>query len=321
MTWVAWRLQRTESLITVGIIALIACLLVPTGIEIAHAYHRDGLSSCVMVNVSPTCAQEVGDFTSRWGYLGNIVTLFTLVPGIFGVLLAAPFVLDLENGTYRLAWTQSITRRRWLAGKIGIAIPVALVAALALTLLMTWWRAPFVDLNGRLESQSFDFEGTVVLGYALFALGLAAAIGAVWRRAVPALIVAFGGYFAARIFVDAWLRQHLASASAVTWAASKLGPNLSHAWVLSEGPSTKAGRFIGAHLAGGGGSVHIAVPRCVPVGPQISACHNPLGSYIHAVYIPASRFWALQGVETALFGGLALLLLAFAAWWAHERIA
>ena len=254
MTWVAWRLQRTETLIAAGMLALIACLLVPTGIEIANAYHQDGVASCVAVNLSPTCAQAIGDFTSHYGYLSNLVTLFTLVPGIIGVLLAAPFVLDLEHGTYRLAWTQSITRRRWLAGKLGIAVPVALVAALVLTLLMTWWRAPFVHLNGRLEGQSFDFEGTVVFGYTLFALGLSAAVGAVWRKAVPALIVAFGGYFAARILVDGWLRQHLISPSSITWAASKLGPNLSHAWVLNEGSSTKAGKFIGAHFGGGPGT-------------------------------------------------------------------
>jgi hypothetical protein len=40
-----------------------------------------------------------------------------------------------------------------------------------------------------------------------------------------------------------------------------------------------------------------------------------------AVYHPASHFWPLQLIETALFGGLALALLAFAAWWIHERTA
>ncbi len=42
---------------------------------------------------------------------------------------------------------------------------------------------------------------------------------------------------------------------------------------------------------------------------------------MHTVFQPASRFWELQGIETALFGGTALLLIAFAAWWTHERTA
>jgi hypothetical protein len=40
---------------------------------------------------------------------------------------------------------------------------------------------------------------------------------------------------------------------------------------------------------------------------------------MQAVYHPASRFWALQGIETALFAGTGLLLLAFAAWWTYSR--
>ena len=117
------------------------------------------------------------------------------------------FVLELENGTYRLAWTQSITRRRWIATKLAAAIAVALLAALAMTLLITWWRTPLVHLQGRMDNSVFDFEGTVAAGYVLFALGLALAVGAVWRRTVPALVVAFVGYLASRIFVDTWLRQ------------------------------------------------------------------------------------------------------------------
>ncbi len=42
---------------------------------------------------------------------------------------------------------------------------------------------------------------------------------------------------------------------------------------------------------------------------------------MHAVYEPASRFWLLQGIETALFGGIALVLILFAAWWTHQRTA
>jgi hypothetical protein len=41
--------------------------------------------------------------------------------------------------------------------------------------------------------------------------------------------------------------------------------------------------------------------------------------YFHAVYQPASRFWLFQGIETALFGGSALALILFAAWWVHRR--
>jgi hypothetical protein len=42
-------------------------------------------------------------------------------------------------------------------------------------------------------------------------------------------------------------------------------------------------------------------------------------AYDHVVYQPAGRFWALQGIETAIFAGSALALIALAAWSIHQR--
>jgi hypothetical protein len=35
---------------------------------------------------------------------------------------------------------------------------------------------------------------------------------------------------------------------------------------------------------------------------------------------PASRFWLFQGIESAIFFGLAAGLLALTYWWIRERI-
>jgi hypothetical protein len=285
MIWVGWRQQRTETLIAAGMLVLLAALLVPTGIQMASAYNHDGLLACLGPSGADGCGQAIQAFQTRFEQLGNFIAWFTLIPGLIGVLLATPFILELEQGTYRLDWTQSISRRRWIVGKIGLAIGAALLIALAFTLLVTWWRTPFVHIQGRMENSVFDSEGIVVFGYTLFALGLAAAVGAVWRRAVPALVVAFIGYFAARLFVDTWLRQRLVSPVHGIWTG-RAPTNLNHAWVLSEQ-------------------------------------HNIIQGVDHAdvVYHPASHFWPLQTIETAIFGGIALALILFAAWWTHRRSA
>ena len=302
MIWVGWRQQRTETVIAVAILALLAAVLVPTGLQMASAYHHDGLSACSAGGVSAGCDQAVGAFLSRFSQIGNVISWLTLVPGIIGVLLAAPLLVQLEHGTYRLDWTQSITRGRWVAGKLGLAIAAALVAALAFILLITWWRGPMVHLQGRMENSVFDSEGIVAIGYTLFALGLAAAIGSVWRRAVPALVVGFVGYFAARLFVDTWLRQRLIDPLTTTWTDNGREPSaLRHAWILSEHPVGVSGN-------------RFAVPS-----PKEALAAGP--AKFVAVYHPPSHFWPLQLIETALFGGVALALLAFAAWWIHERTA
>lgn len=314
MIWVGWRQQRTEAVIAAAILTALALLLVPTGLQIASAYHHDGLSACLGQNASQSCIGAIDSFTSRFEQLDHMMAWMTLLPGLVGALLAAPFVLALENGSYRLDWTQSITRGRWIAGKLTLALAAAVLVSLAYVALFTWWRAPLVHVRGRMENGVFDSEGVVVFGYTFFALGLALAVGVVWRRAVAALVVAFLGYFAVRVFVDTWLRQRLTPPAGLTWPGDRPDPpSLSHAWVISEGPSDRLG-----HIAAGPVPVH-------PCGPAVGGLKSCLAqhgaNYTHAIYEPASRFWSMQAVEFGLFAGVALVLIGFAAWWTHARTA
>jgi hypothetical protein len=303
MIWLGWRQQRTETLIAAAILAVLAAVLIPTGIQIASAYHHDGIASC-SGPFQPGCDNAIAAFLQRFDGIGGLINWVTLLPGVVGVLLAASFVTQLENGTYRLDWTQSITRRRWVAGKLGLLVGTALLIAIVLTLLITWWRAPFVHLQGRVNNSNYDSEGTVVAAYTLFALGLTLAIGAVWRRGVPSLVVGFAGYFAARLFVDTWLRQRLIDPLTATWPARSRGPDLNRDWVLSEYPTDAHGHALTGvcQKAGGGTTCHVEAQVGEPTG------------FMHAVYHPNSHFWALQGIETAMFGVAAVALIAFAAW-------
>jgi ABC-type transport system involved in multi-copper enzyme maturation permease subunit len=306
VTWVSWRLQRTETLVALGILALLAVFLVPTGIQMANAYHQDGLAACVSAPPGPICGQKLGAFEQRFQSLVDLANWFTLVPGLIGVLLAAPFILDLENGTYRLAWTQSITRGRWLLGKLASPVMAAALAAGVLILLFTWWRAPNVHINGRLDTGNYDTTGTVVIGYTLFALALALALGAVWRRAAVSLTVAFVGYFAARLFVDFSLRDHLVTPLKATYRGAQEPSFLSNAHVMSMNATIHGQRI----MSGGGDFLggHVKV--------GVSEMSNAV---FHVVYQPESHFWPLQLTETGLFVGLAAILILFAAWWTRER--
>lgn len=319
MIWVSWRQQRTETLIAVGVLGLLAALLVPTGLHMISVYDHDGLSVCAIASGSE-CNQAITAFSQRFEHLGGVFSWFNLIPGLIGVLLAAPFIQELESGTCQLAWTQSITRRRWLAGKLGVTVTAALLAALAMTVLMTWWRSPLDQLHGRMERNVFDFEGTVPFAYIVFALGLALATGAIWRRTVPAVIAGFAGYAAARIFVQTLLRQRYETPLTSTWPGAeglRGGPNLDHAWVLSLRPSDKLGHPVQLSLG-----VLQSCSRAITGNeraPDFSCLARHGAGYNHAVYQPASRFWLFQGIETALFGGVAIALILFAAWWVHER--
>lgn len=308
MTWLGWRQQRTETLIALGIIGLLAALLIPTGLSMSSAFDHDGLAGCLSAGHSQSCGESINAFTARFNSLGSMIAWLTLIPGLIGVLLAAPFVLSLEHGTYRLDWTQSVPRRRWIVTKLCLSVATGLVAAAVLTLMFTWWREPLVEIHGRMAPAYYDSEGTVDFAYTLFALALATAVGAVWRRVVPALTVALVSYIGVRVFVDAWLRQRLVSPRTAIWSVNGRAPNLDRAWILEQFPANRHGVHIPffSCQAGAGGACHLGTLR-----------HG----FIHAVYQPASHFWSLQVIETAIFAGTAVALLVFAGWWTRNRLA
>jgi hypothetical protein len=311
VTWLSWRQQRTETIVTAALLALLAVVFVPEGIHVADLFAQQHVARCIN-SQTQACSFVLGNFTVSAGALQGLFASgwFNLVPGLIGVALAVPLLHEIENGTVRLAWTQSVTRRHWLASKLGFAIGTVLLAAGCFTLLFTWYQQPFDRAFGRWDH--FDFEWIAPFGYTLFALGLALAIGVLLRRSAAALVVAFGLYVAGRVFVESWLRKRFVTPLSATFTQSSAGPNLRHAWVISEFPSDKAGRpFVGTPGV---------FQNCGKVGPAgfkrlDQACMARHGAgFTHAVYQPASRFWEFQGIETALFGGVALILIAFAAW-------
>ncbi|WP_326690826.1 MULTISPECIES: ABC transporter permease [unclassified Streptomyces] len=128
-------------------------------------------------------------------------------------VLAVPFLVaawagatligrELETGTARLAWTQSVSPARWLANKL--AVPAALIAVgtgLPAGLHHLAWSAG----RGRIgtakswyDPTTFYTGGPTIVALALVGLAAGALAGLAWRRAMPALItsvVATAGVF------------------------------------------------------------------------------------------------------------------------------
>jgi hypothetical protein len=318
MIWLSWRQQRTETVITAAVLAVLAALLVPAGIHLASLFDHQGIANCIG-RQTEACNQAIQNFGGRVGFVRGLVSggWLNLAPGLIGVALAAPLVLDLEAGTIRLAWTQSVSRSRWLGTKLAVTLVTAVAAGGVFSLLFSFYDRPLDRVYGPFDN--FGFEGVVPLAYVLFALALALAVGVLWRRTAPAVIVGFAAYVGARLFVQSWLRQRFVRPLTATWGPHATGPRLDRAWVLLQVPSDKAGRPFT-----GNAQVLQSCSRNLGKGikgldPHCLMQHG--AGYNHAVYQPASRFWEFQGIETALFGGAALVLLAFAAWWLQRRAA
>jgi hypothetical protein len=245
----------------------------------------------------------------------NLAVWFNLVPVVLGALLAAPFVAEFERGTFRFAWTQSITRNRWLAARLALIVAAALAASLLLTLLLAWWRGPLDDVNGRMPD-GFSLEGVVPIAYTLFAVALVLAIGVVMRRTAAAVGLALVVFFAVRVTLENWARPRYAEKIKESWVGGS-ERDLHDAWVFRNGGELR--------LADGQPPDPAVVAACAGEGSGKTfdaAClaEHDIVSYTHAVYHPASRFWLFQGIEAGIFTAFTVALIAFSLWWIRKRI-
>jgi hypothetical protein len=317
MTWLVWRLHRTQLYIAAALLAALTILLLVTGLQMASQYHS-ALAAC---GTSHSCATLASTLFLGSHAVGFLVIMTLGVPALFGLFWGAPLVAsELETGTSQFAWMQSVTRKRWLAVTAGEMLLAAAAWGGAVSALVTWWSGPDNALQlDQFKPGRFDIMGIVPVGYALFAMALGLCAGALLRRSVPALAVTLAGFIVVRAVVTIWLRPHYMSAITVTYKLfSGYTPTGSY-WQLAQGIRYPSGGLVPA--ANG------AAVDGIPVGSLPSACAaaasgvRPTASCRQALaafhgfitYQPARRYWAFQGIEFGIFAALAAVLIAVTA--------
>jgi hypothetical protein len=347
MIWLVWRQHRQQALFALLGLAALAAFMVPTGIQMRDAFTKAGLDDCLsatarieFVQVGPNpdqasdqarrCHELAGQFANRFERLGTVEVLLWLLPLLVGLFWGAPLVArEVEHGTHRLVWTQGVSRRRWALVKFGLVGGGVVLVAACYALLVTWWRAPLNQATGqRFLEPTFDQEGLVPVGYALFAVALGVFAGVLTRKTLPAMAITLVGFLAARLPVGLLARpRFLAPLERTFPVAGTTAPNqLSGDWVLEAGVYDARGtlRSGGASGATFGDSVQAVcgTPPGAPPDPLLEQCLASFGpgAYNQELIHPADRFWLFQTIETALFVALAVLLLLAAIHWIRRRI-
>jgi hypothetical protein len=339
--WLSWRQLRIQAAAAAGTVAVAAVVLAVTGPRLAD----------LTGNVFDQLTRA-----DRFLYFAGIVAV-AAAPALLGAFWGAPLVArELEGGTHRLVWTQSVTRGRWLATRLGLALLAAAVAMGVLTLAVTWWSAPLDGvqsethgaLPARLTPVAFGMRGIVPVAYGVFAVALGVAVGAVLRRSLAAMAITLAVYVFVQIAVPAWVRPELIPPvrETVTLGAGTLdgislrgdGPDAvttitAHTadpedWVLSNRTVDPSGRVVDGLPSW---FAQCLPPPPAPAGPAraapgtgaLMACLDRLsaeGYRQQLVYQPASRFWALQWAETGVFLALSGLLAWLSLWWVRRRL-
>ncbi|MER7727826.1 ABC transporter permease [Streptomyces sp. NPDC096323] len=239
--------------------------------------------------------------TSAETFLADGGTTLLLLAGLIGVFVAGPLIArELENGTFRFVWAQSVSPAQWLASRI--ALPAVLVTA-GTTVLVLVYRWGLSDLRnnahanglGWPEAGVFPALGPIAVAYALLAVAVGALCAVLVRRTLLAMSLtalvlgtAMNGFGHRRY--ELWPTARL------------LGRGIlpRDAWRIESGMLTPSGKEIYWQDCWDSGHY---------LPDDISSCMRDQGGVTHFTdYHPASHFWPLQLVETGI-----LLVLAAAA--------
>jgi hypothetical protein len=323
MTWLVWRQHRNQAYLAAAALAAFAVLLLITGRQMASQY-QSALTSC---GASHSCGNLANTLTLGNPVLSLLVTLTVVVPCLLGVFWGGPLVArEFETGTSQFAWMQSITRGRWLTVKVGWALLAAAAWGGAVSALVTWWSSPANALNQQnFQPGQFDIQGIVPVGYAVFAVALGIAAGALLRRTLPAMAITIGVFTFLRLVIGQDLRSHYMTAVTII---NKFGhhigtPPTGSYWQISRGLVGPHGQLLSTPSLGGGVSINGVPLSEIPSGCRPFAFQDPakMASCLaghgyrgfFTTYQPASRYWAFQGIETGIFVLLAAALIAVTA--------
>ena len=344
----AWTRFRTQALVGAGVLAIAGAVLLVTGIQLNHAYYV----AVAVCKQQGNCGHMFTYTFPSQGYLNAASSLATLglaVPVLIGMFWGAPLAArEFETGTFRLAWTQGVTRTRWLAAKLAIAGAAAIAAGELFALMVHWWASPIHKANpGYTEFTAGSFHtGIAPAGYAAFAFALGVTAGLLIRHTLPAMAVTLAVYTAVIIAFPAWVRPHLIppvqATSTLTLAAITNMPAVGasdghlflvpgsaaappHAWVISSGQLTAPDGRASSSEPAGPCADPASRPGAGPVPPSPAAA-QACNDYIEGLHLrqtvtyqPASRYWAFQWVETAIYLALALALAGFSFWWINRN--
>ena len=195
----SWRQFRTQAIIGAAGLVVLGIVLLATGPHLVSIYDT-ALAQCrASGGASSDCNNPVLSTDSKLQVLAAALVL--IVPVLIGMFWGAPLIArELETGTFRLAWTQSVSRMRWLLVKLGLVGLASAAAAGLLSLMVTWWYSPIDKVNqNRFGTAAFGLHGFVPAGYALFAFALGATTGLLFRRTLPAMAVTLVGFVVARM--------------------------------------------------------------------------------------------------------------------------
>jgi ABC-type transport system involved in multi-copper enzyme maturation permease subunit len=301
MIWFTWRQQRWQ--LICGAVLLVAGLV---ALPLIHAGIADYISAGNRADCVQPGATACGGSTSGFPYydtLKNLEYAFLALPLVIGVFWAAPSLArELESGTYMLALTQSVGRKRWLFTKLAVGLLPALVLVGVLQLLLAWCVAA-AGRFGPLTEGAFKFVnygsvGVVSLAYTIFMFGLGMLVGLLAKRTVTAMALTMAGFLVVRLTLESVRASFLPPRTALSafGATGNAGPQGSLDLFLESGLVKTDGEHVASTFN-----------ACYNVEDSAKCLQQAGFTGTYTNYLSGSLdYWPLQLIESGLLVVLAV---------------
>jgi hypothetical protein len=334
MIWLSWRQFRVQAFVALLASLLAAACLVYLGLDIRDA-HDAYRARC---RTEGECAEAAAQFRSAYhSTLLFLAAGSALLPAVLGAFWGAPLVArELEAGTHRLVWNQSVTRRRWLLTRLLVVGLAAMAVSGAASALLTWAAAPFDQVvEERFSALVFGARHIVPVGYAALAVVLGTVVGLLLRRTLPAMALTLVATLGLLILVPNVVRPHLMTPETATLPMTTQAINEARSLGSITGGATIGGLTVpgapGAWIshtsplrtADGASLSESAFNECLDDPPETgtggtfgdtAACLGELDLHVVVSYHPEDRYWPFQWMETALYLAVTASLTGLGLW-------
>jgi hypothetical protein len=316
LVWLTWRQHRSAITASVILAGILTGWMLYLAERIATINTQCGNAVC------PPDSPQTPDLTGQFGLLpvtSDLATAVVIMPLLIGVFLGAPLLArEHEQRTLLLAWSQDITPQRWLWSKITLlgGLVAALTAAVAAASDHLAHVYSIASDGGLFFVPMFLVTGMVPLVLSVVWFVISAAVGAAFRRTLPAVfasVVAFFGLF----FVVRW--RYPTFVTPLT-ALVPIGDNQPQQGPLDQNALMING--LGGQLVDGSGRplTHDALSAICPrQGLRINGgclAQNHVSIFVY--YQPGSRIPEFHAILDCGYLGLGIVAIAII-WWLVRR--
>ncbi|MFI5928361.1 hypothetical protein ACIA3K_20680 [Micromonospora sp. NPDC051543] len=337
MIWMTWRQFRMPALATGTLLLVLLGALTLTWAEVRELATQTGYTGCQGDGCLAAGEAFLRALQPRWAsefHIAAIGALY-LLPALVGIFWGAPLVArELESGTYRMVFSQSVSRGRWLLVKLAVGGGAAALGAGLLSLTLTEWAQPIDGASAdRMNPLVFAARGIVPIGYATLAFVIGVAAGLLLRRTLGAmavtLLLVVGLQVAAPFVVRPWLAQPVTTVSPLEVDGEygiSMSPDTGRMTLHVE-PDRRGDWIVSSTTITSTGAEFSGPADMTQCGPKAPRDHETCPVWLEkqnlslkVSYVPGSKFWNLQWREFGLLIALTVALSLLSLWWVRRRL-